>query len=153
MSAWPFVGVVPETAPTELHLSDCAITAVGFKAIMVAWWRWLSLCGWFSHYIKLAILPEGIPLAFDQNGSKHISQPIGPISYEGGWRSKKEPTICLWSTGWLLTHDKSCCFRLIWLIAFRRAKMEFRKVSHVDICGGWYLPSWGANTPYYLQNH
>lgn len=27
-------GVVPETVPQELHLSDCAITAVGFKAIM-----------------------------------------------------------------------------------------------------------------------
>jgi len=35
LSGW-LQGVVPETAPTELHLSDCAITAVGFKAIMEA---------------------------------------------------------------------------------------------------------------------
>eukprot|EP00435_Cladocopium_sp_Y103_P032462 s2133_g8.t1 len=35
LSGW-LQGVVPETAPRELHLSDCAITAVGFKAIMEA---------------------------------------------------------------------------------------------------------------------
>lgn len=35
LSGW-LQGVVPETVPHELHLSDCAITAVGFRAIMDA---------------------------------------------------------------------------------------------------------------------
>ena len=33
MSSW-LQGVVPETVPRELHLSDCALTGVGFKSLM-----------------------------------------------------------------------------------------------------------------------